>query len=260
MSKSTKGVSPATSTKGGHVLRPIGGSIKRIGIAVICLLTQFGEGVQKSGRSGGVVIQKNGRQRQFRAPAYRTTTATGRARGMFAMFSTMFTQLPDATQLLWNAGAWKTSDRLGRVVTVSGRNAYIRLNSNLKNSGQALLTSPPTVIFPTEMVTIPHVIADDSAHTLTLNYTETSNPSQILVYATEPLKSSIFAPKNGSFKLLGFFDGTASGPADLTTEYDAVYGSNAVSGVGNKIYVKLIAISESGNASSPTVVGNSIVS
>ena len=59
--------------------------------------------------------------------------------------------------------------------------------------------------------------------------------------------------------MLGTFDGTAVGHASLTTEYDAVFGTNAVSGIGKKIYVKLIAISETGNATSPIIVGNGIV-
>lgn len=259
MAKSTKDVKPTTSTKGGHVLRPIGTSLRVLGTQIILMLTQFGEGVNKSGRAGGVVIQKNGRQRQFKSPAYRTTTSTGRARGLFGTLSNLFVALPDAKQLAWNAGVWKTSDRLGRIVTISGRNAYIRFNANLLNTGQTRMDDAPTVLFPAENVTVPHVVSDDSSHSIEVTYTETSNPSQILVFATAPQKSSIFAPKSGAFKMIGTFDGTTPGPVVLTTQYDAVFGVNAVAGVGKKIYVKLIAISETGNATSPIVVGNSIV-
>ena len=235
---------------GGHVLTPIGSPIKKFGMLIIALLCQFGEGVMKSGRAGGVVIQRNGVQRQFRVPATRHTSATGRARGDFGGFMSTFTGLAQDVQKEWLTCLLSATNRVGKVIVIKGRQAYSRLNLNLQNTSQTLLTLPPVFFLPAMPILDGVLTADNSAHTLSLAYTPNVDAGIVLVMATAPLKSSIFSPKNGSFKLIGKFDGVAASPVSLTAEYDAVFGTNAVAGVDKKIFVRLTTVADTGNASS----------
>lgn len=247
--KSTTGTKDS-GTKGENILRPIGTSIKKFkDFLMVFLLTQFGEGVQKSGRAGGVVIMKNGRQRQFRAPAIQHTLATGRVRTLLGSLSTAFTNLAQDVQNAWNAGKFTTVDRLSRIQTLSGRSAFIKLNANLTNSGQSLLTTPPSSMEKTALLTNPVLTADSTAHTLSLAYTPVpDSPMEALVFATSQRKLSIFKPRN--FKLIGAFDQNHTSPLNLKTQYDAVFGVDSVNTADTKIFIEIVPIAGTGNAGS----------
>jgi hypothetical protein len=255
----SKTKSATTKPKGDHVLTPIGMPIiKRLG-AILMLLCQFGEGVMKSGRAGGVVIQRNGVQRQFVPPATRHTSATGRARGMFATFMSLFTGLAQDVQKDWLTCQLNATNRVGKVIIIKGRQAYARLNTNLANTSQTELANPPVFFNPASPILDGALTADDSAHTLSLAYTPNVEDGIVLVSATAPMKSSIFSPKAGAFKLIGKFDGTVASPLSLTAEYEVQFGTGAVAGVGKKIFVRLITIADTGNASSMVQYGTQII-
>lgn len=249
---STKG----TKGNGEHVLRPIGSPAHRflqsIGLIFNLLLYTMPDGEAKSGRTGSVVYQKNGVRRNFTAPPVFTTARAGAAKGLFSLFQTNFTNLTDAVQIAWNAAGFTSVNRVNKVIAITGRSGYARLNVNLTNSGQATLISPPVSMDVAPPILGGSVDGDDSAHSLKLNYTPNTDTGQVIVSATLPQRPSIFKPAKGKFKIIGLFDGTVASPVTLTTQYDTVFGTNAVSGVGKKIFIDVVTISATGNAS-PTV-------
>ena len=249
MAKSKKPSTGSNSTgNSGNVLQPIKGMVKYCKTIFIFLLTQFGEGVQKSGRAGGVVIQKNGVQRQFRAPATRNTPATGFIRGLFSSLQTGFTALGQDIQKAWNSDNFRYIDRLARNKKLGGRQAYVRINTYLTITGQANLVNPPSSVHEAPPVLDGVLTADDSAHTLSLAYTPTAS-GIAYVMATPPLRASIFKPNLGQYKLIGFFDSGASSPVDLTAQYDVVFGTDAVTGIGRKIFTMVVNVSNTGSVS-----------
>lgn len=251
MSTKSKG-SQSEPVKGGHVLRPIGAAIKHVIGLITLVLVQFMDGMNMSGRIAGNVYQKNGIKRNFAAPPVFRTPAASRVKGLFTGLSVTFDGLTTATRLLWNSFGFKTTDRLSRVKSLSGKAAFIQLNSNLTNSGQPTIQVPYTISLPADPILGGVITADDSAHSLSLAYTPNVNDGQVLVFATEPLRPSILKPALSKFKLIGVFDGTTASPVNLVAEYNSVFGVNAVSGVDNNIWIDLVTINSNGQ-NSPAV-------
>lgn len=215
----------------------------------INVLVQFMDGMNMSGRIAGNVYQKNGIKRNYASPGVFTSEAAGRAKGLFGSFQSQFGTLSQAVQIAWNSATFYYTDRFARVKLLSGRSAYVRLNVNLTNSGQTLLTTPPTVPSPAEPLLGGAITADDSAHTISLAYTANALAGVVLVYATAPQRSTIFQPTSRMLKLIGSFDGTTAGPQGLTLAYNSTFGADAIAGVGNKVFLELVTISDTGNAS-----------
>jgi hypothetical protein len=260
-SSGTKKPSENGGSKGtkGTPIRPIGSPAKRFFRAVIALLVEFPIGWNMSGRGDGVVYQKNGIMRNFVAPTTVHSVATGLARDNFGFWQNAFGTLGQSLQILWNAGSWTYINRYSKPKALSGRSAYSRFNVNLVNTGQTTISSPPVTVLPASNVSAPVLAADDSAHSLTLLYIPSATASEILVFATAPMRPTIFRPKKGAFKMIGVFDATVASPAVLTTEYENIFGLHAVIGVDKKIFVQLVPISATGNAGSMIQIGTQIV-
>jgi hypothetical protein len=253
VNKKLKAKTTKPKEDGSNIGSPVGGGTWKFVRCIIMMLTQFGEGVQKSGRAGGVVIQSNGIQRQFRAPSLRNTNATGVVRGMFSNFNTAFTSLSQAYQILWASYGYKYIDRLSREKTLSGKSAFTRVNMNLDLTGQSTIDRPPTLAVSAPPLLNMVLTADNSAHSLSLAYTPTASGVG-MVFATPPLRSSIFKPSQGKFALIGIFNTPSASPLNLKAMYDNKYGVDAVSGVDSKIFLQVVNVSETGNTSTKGVV------
>lgn len=251
MSKSSTPSKPSGTKE--NVLRPVGSPahrfINKFFMPIIALLYTMPDGEAKSGRTGSVVYQKNGVRRNFTAPPIFISERAGAAKGLFAMFQTQFTSLADAVQTAWNAVGFTSVNRVNKVINISGRSGYGRVNINLSNTGQTILSSPPVSMLVAAPLLGGIVQAENTTHTLKLTYTPNTDDGQVLVSATLPQRPSIFKPARGKFKVIGVFDGTVASPVTLTTEYENVFGTGAVAGVGKKIFIDVQTITATGNAS-----------
>lgn len=246
------------SDKGGHTSSPIGTKIKRAIGLFIFYLVEYAEGTRKSGRAGGTVLMRNGQVRAIGNTPTHLTPAAGAAKGRFGFWQNSFGTLSQANQQAWNNTVFTTSDRLSRTKSLKGRPAYAQANINLELTGQTALTVPAKPPRPAQPILDGVITADDSAHSISLAYQPNTDDGIVLVSATLPLGSNIFKPKANQFKNIGIFDGTVASPVDLTTDYEAVFGTRAIAGVGNKVFLRLTTIADSGNAS-PVVEYTTII-
>jgi hypothetical protein len=147
-----------------------------------------------SGKIGGHVAAKNRGGAYLRTkatPLNPNTSAQAGARSLLASLSTGWSTLTDDQRLAWNNAVanFATTDIFGDLRNPSGINLYVKLNSNLSNSGQALLTSPP------EKVEIPFsklLNADIEISAGLLNFTFADNglSSQICKIQATPVMSN----------------------------------------------------------------------
>ncbi len=255
MSKESTPSKPKETT-----IRPVGTSpFKKHFKFFVFVLVEFMDGMNLSGRIGGNVYQKNGIKRNFANPGVFLTPAAGRSKGLFSLQQTLFAALSVTIQKAWNAYGFTYINRFAKVKALRGRSAFTRLNVNLTNSGQGTITTPPVSLLPADPLLRGIIIADSSVHSLKMGYVPNTNAGQVLVYATAPVRHSILKPTSRMLKLIGVFDGTAASPVTLTTEYDAVFGVNAVAGIGMSIFIQVVTISATGNAS-PFVGYSGIIS
>jgi len=253
--KGTKG-----TDNGGHESSPVGTKIKFAKVIefMVFLLWQGAEGERKSGRANGVVHLANGRMRRFTNPTVVRNSYTAVIRGFFSTFSSGFKALSQTDIRAWNAFSIATRDRLSRIIQKKGKQAYIALNSNLSITGQTNITSPPLVLLPVDAVNITDMTATVSTGLIKINYVPNTNQGIVMIFATSIQGAGISKPSQGKFRLIGNFDGTASSPVNIATDYTAKFTGLSGS-AGSKIFLQLRTINADGVASAITSVNCVIV-
>ena len=201
-----------------------------------------------SGRTSGDVYQRNGVKRGFKVPAYVNNAYTSSVRAIFSTASSAWRTLTSLQVAAWNAYTGTTSDRFGRMVTLKGKTIFVRINSNLRNSGQVAIVDPPlTGIAPTNM----HVAAVTTgigATLLDLSYTVDATHKFTVVMATSPMSIGITKPGKSKFRTIAIVDGTVASPADLWPAYTAKWG---VPSVGMQSFFKIHVIGVGTGLASP---------
>lgn len=212
---------------------------------------------RKSGRASGNVYMKNGVIRGYADPANPQTVAQMTQRASFGFLSSNWNSLSEDEQNAWNAFRITVSNRFGNPVTVSGKGAYIALNRNLFNIGDAYLTTPPLPVGIAPPTTLSNT-CDASAEHLKINFTPTPVPAGVawLVFATQSLSSGVRKPSKSAYRLITALPATTASGVDLTTEYDAVFGGVTV---GARVFVKVIAIGTGNGFSSTPLTSSALV-
>lgn len=151
----------------------------------------------------------------------------------------------------WIAAApnFPVTDIFGNVHNLSGQALYVKLNNNLVNAGQSLLTLPPTpVAMPS--ITLLSVTADVSDTTIGLTFDAASAGAGFtpLFYATPLIIASKLYVKN-RLRLLGTATITTSA-ADIYSIWNARFGTLIA---GQRITVNFVVVSNTtGQMSTPS--------
>lgn len=205
--------------------------------------------VAGSGKINGWVASRNRGGAYFRTkvtPINPSTTAQQNARGILGSLSTQWSQLTEAQRLSFNNAVadFATTDIFGDIRNPSGINLYVKLNTNLINTGQAQITSAPVkeeFIF-SGINTIGMDVSTPSGVIALAN--GDNSGAIVLVFATPTLSNGTTFVKN-RLRSVGWceVDGTE---IDFTAGYTAKYGAFAL---GANIVVGFRIISATGQAS-----------
>jgi hypothetical protein len=205
--------------------------------------------VAGSGKINGWVASRNRGGAYFRTkvtPLNPSTSAQQTARGILGSLSTQWSQLTDAMRLSFNNAVsdFAKTDIFGDIRNPSGINLYVKLNSNLSNTGQANISTAPAkeeFLFSD----ISSVEMDVSIQSGAIILANSDNAgATVLVYATPTLTNGTTFVKN-RLRSIGYT--TVAGDAiDFGSLYSAKYGAFAL---GANIVVGFRVISATGQAS-----------
>lgn len=225
---------------------------------IIALLYSMPDGEAKSGRTGSVVYQRNGRRRNFVVPALVQNSFTQGVRAAFSALSSAFKALTADQINAWNAteGFFK-SDRFGKQVAVKGKSLYVALNQNLINVGVTPISDPPLAGAVPAIDNLT-VTAAAGAGTVSLVFSPSPTDADTihLVFATPSLSPGVRKPSKSKYRLISTIAGAATTPAAVGTAYVAKFGAMTA---GANLFVKLIPInSVTGQAGAPIVASDII--
>jgi hypothetical protein len=192
--------------------------------------------VPQSGSLAGTTASRNryGQYNRTRAiPVNPSSTAQGTMRARLAASAAAWRGLTDLQRTGWESLALQMSraDSLGQSYTLNGFGAFVSVNQNQANAGNAALDDAPALVTPDAVVTL---ALTATAATLSAVYTVTPLPSgaRLFVYASP--QRSAGRGFEGDLRLTHVSAAAAASPANIFTAYQARFGTPVV---GNKIFI-----------------------
>jgi hypothetical protein len=202
-----------------------------------------------SGKIGGHVASKNRGGAYFRTkvtPINPNTTAQQNARGILGSLSTQWSLLTQAQRLSFNNAVadFATTDIFGDIRNPSGINLFVKLNTNLINTGQAQIVSAPAkeeFLFSGISVVALTVATQEVQINLDNSL---NNGATVLLFATPSLSQGTSFVKN-RLRCIGS-ETVSMGAIDATSGYVGKYGAFVAQA---NIVVGFRVISATGQAS-----------
>ena len=200
--------------------------------------------VDGRGKIGGHVASKN------RAGAYLRTKVTPvnpqtsfqlGVRNRFTGLSQGWRGLTEAQRISWNAAVtdYQVTDIFGDLKNPTGINLYQRLNNNLLTIGEAAVAVPP-LPSAVQAVVLASIAAAAGAGTIVATYAPAIDANtKVKVFATAPGSAGKSFVKS-EFRLIDVIVTADASPFDISTEYDAKFGS--VGTAGQKIFMKFVPV------------------
>ncbi len=201
--------------------------------------------VAGSGKIGGHVASRNRGGAYIRTkvtPVNPNTAAQTLVRARLAARSQEWRDLTAAQRSSWNSvvGDYARTDVFGDLKNPSGFNLYQRLNNNLVNIGESVLSSPP---IPQDVANFTSVSLAVLTGTPAVNITfapAIAATEKVKLFATPPLSPGVSFVKS-EFRQIDVLTNADTSVHDAVAEYNAVFGS--VGTTGQKIFVKLVPVS-----------------
>lgn len=182
-------------------------------------------------------------------------------RQLLGALSSQYRGLTDAQRLSWINGAanYPFTDIFGDVRYLSGQTLFIKLNTNLINAGESVITTAPLPVGIPEMAVtgLTAEVTTGSLVTLDLDASAATVPNDFVlaVYATPPTPASIQFVKN-RYRFIGLAT-VAAGEADILSMYIDRFGSSA--NEGEQIHVRAALISDTtGQQGVPSAASDTI--
>lgn len=219
--------------------------------------------VAGSGKLSGHVASRNRAGAYFRTkvtPVNPQSSAQTTVRNRLAGISSGWRDLTAAQRAAWNrvVSDFAKTDVFGDLKNPSGFNLYQRLNNNLVTCGESQITSPPAVLAVDAFTSISLSAKDATvAEEFDLTFAPAVAADHLVkVYATAPLSPGINFVKS-EYRLIAILPNSDTSPADLLTEYQAVFGSTGE--VGQKIFVKCIQVEETSGLAGTIISASTLV-
>lgn len=213
--------------------------------------------VPKSGSVNATTYSRNRYGQYVRAraiPVNPNSAAQGAIRSRFGDNSQAWRALTAAQRAGWaSLGAQiQRTDSLGQVYTLTGQQAYILVNNNNLDAGNAVVADAPAVLSPAGLLT---ATVTSTGGTLSIAYTATplAAGARLFVYAS-PQRSKGRAFE-GDYRLIHQSAAAAASPANVLASYTARFGAPVV---GNRIFFSL-AVYTGGFLSAPLNVSHDVV-
>lgn len=220
----------------------------------------FADNGKKSGRADGNVYMRNGRTRGFKVPALVRNSYTMTQRGIFAVLSAAYRGLTPAEIDAWMNFSYQSSNRFGQAITIRGKQAYVALNANLIDTGNATLTSPPVLTDVPAIMTVSAVNMDASAGTMTFAFSASPTDANIthLLFATKPLSNGITRPSKSAYRLVDLVPSGSTTPYDFASAYITKFGA-ITSSAGNKVFIQLYGVQNNTGQKIPSVGASGVI-
>ena len=189
--------------------------------------------------NGGVLSRNRGGAyvRNKVTPLNPQTDAQVNVRNFFTTNSKAWRGLLQSVRNAWNSAVsgFISTDIFGDGLTPSGANLYQRINTNLLNINESVLTNPPTPAAVPSFLTF-SVAIDHSDGTAFLSFTDPiAVTEKVLLYATPGLSPGKAFAKN-NFRLIGVLDNSFETGDDAASLYIAKFG--AIPAPGQKVFFK----------------------
>ncbi len=196
--------------------------------------------VDGRGKVGGHVLSKNRAGAYVRTkvtPSNPQTSFQQAVRQRLGSLSSAWGGLTEPQRLSWNAvvDSWSTTDIFGDTVNPSGKNLFVKINTNRALVGEPNLLLAP---LPAEMPIITVSIADQTALIFTVDVEGGTALQEVVIQATPNLSPGVFNA-TGKFRQIKQEVPANAGNLDITADYTAKFGAPAV---GQKIFLRSYAI------------------
>lgn len=182
-----------------------------------------------SGSLNGIVYSHNRGGAYKRARKIPVITASGKsafAKALLGGISAAWSDLSNTQRTLWTDWAQvnPVPDVLGQSITLSGQQAFLKLNMRLVGSGQALITVPPTAPGPIQLLTLAVTVTVPA--TLSAAFTP-ALPAGATFVLWQCLPGNAGADPNfNQARLIGYSDVDDASPVAFTTPYPAQAGNS----------------------------------
>lgn len=213
--------------------------------------------VPQSGSIAAVVHSRNryGQYTRNRSiPVNPNSVAQGQMRARFGDNSQAWRLLTDAQRAGWESLGlqMQRTDSLGQTYTLTGLQAYIAVNNNLLDAGEAVVSAAPALNSPVGLLT---ATVTSTGGTLSLAYTATplSASNKLFVFASP--QRSAGRKFEGDYRLIFVSAAAAASPANILAAYTARFGAPVV---GNKIFFSL-QVHVGGFVSAPLLTSHVVV-
>lgn len=205
--------------------------------------------VDGRGKLGGHVLAQNRGGSYIRTkvtPANPQSVAQMAVRGSFAAISSGWSQLTEAQRDSFDSlvSAYSRTNVFGDIKNPSGKALYQRLNQNLANTGQTLITVGVNPL-PLPSFTIDAVEAIVTPQSFDWTLIGDLTGSYVMVFATPPMTQGTKFVKN-KLRLLNYQVGSSNTFGDFITEYTAKFGAIAL---GQNIVCGIKIVNANGQAS-----------
>ncbi|MFA5386714.1 MAG: hypothetical protein WC297_03555 [Candidatus Paceibacterota bacterium] len=214
------------------------------------------------GKIGGHVASKNRAGAYFRTkvtPVNPQSISQLGSRNRFSEQSQAWRGLTDAQRDAWNGAVadYAKTDIFGDLRNPTGAQLYQRLNNNLVNIGQSVITMPPAVEAVFALTSLSLAVAE-GAGTMVATFTGAIPVgTSFLVFATPAISAGKSFVKN-LYRQIGVFVNTDVSPLSIATEYEAKFGD--IAGAGQKIFVQFKAVNETTGQAGVPVSASAIIS
>jgi len=211
------------------------------------------------GKLGGQVFSKN------RGGAYVRTKVTPTnpqsvnqtvVRQLFGTIAQLWSTLSNTVRSEWNSAIeeWKTTDIFGDLRTPSGKALHQRLNQQAQVAGYGAIASPPAKLEMVSGVVTAGQLAIGVAE-ITITGAYAGADARVMLYATPQLSQGTKFVKD---KLRNVYNSVANAftPADAYDAYQTRFG---VPTVGDNVYLGIVYVLPSGQASPIQIIKATVV-
>ena len=216
--------------------------------------------VDGRGKIGGHVASKNRGGAYLRTkvtPTNPNSTAQAAVRNRLTSLAQGFRALTAAQIAAWNSavGDFAKTDIFGDIKNPSGVNLYTKLNSNLLEIGQSIITDVPlpAAVEPVTSVTAT-AAAGTPAFSVAFGPSPVPSKTAFLIRATAQLSPGI-SNFSGKFRNIGQVNATDTTPENILAAYVAKFGTLVE---GRKIAVEMVPVNtdtgQKGQAVSTTLI------
>jgi hypothetical protein len=213
------------------------------------------------GKQGGHVFTKNRSGACVRtkvSPTNPQTASQVAARARFSVNSQGWRGLTDDQRQAWNSavGDFKGTNIFGDIVTPSGINLYVRINTQLALIGEAAISTPPLPTEVARIITL-SVASASGAGTMVATYADAIPADTHAVILATPAMSPGRSFVKSDLRVIGSFVAADVSPLDIATEYETKFGS--IGAAGQKIHFQMYLIDDNTGLVGAIIAATSVI-